>query len=118
MQLLPMASSPDGLISARYTVITKAPGREVLTTTSNGNVTQGGGGVPKPGHDPIWRRMSLLVWASLLSSLLRRGCDSRPSDASTRQTKEVTGRRADPRVQPQGRGSAAHNSRSLRLPGT
>ena len=26
MQLLPMASSPDGLISARYAVITKTPG--------------------------------------------------------------------------------------------
>ena len=44
MQLLPMASSPDGLISARYAVITKTPGGEVLTTTSNVNVTQGGGG--------------------------------------------------------------------------
>ena len=41
MQLLPMASSPDGLISARYAVITKTPGWEVLTTTSNMNVTQG-----------------------------------------------------------------------------
>ena len=29
MQLLPMASSPDGLISARYAVITKTPGWEV-----------------------------------------------------------------------------------------
>ena len=28
MHLLPMASSPDGLISARYAVITKTPGRE------------------------------------------------------------------------------------------
>ena len=36
MQLLPMASSPDGLISARYVVITKTPGREVLTTTRGG----------------------------------------------------------------------------------
>ena len=46
MQLLPMASSPDGLISARDAVITKTPGWEVLTTTSNANVTQGheGGG--------------------------------------------------------------------------
>ena len=35
MQLLPMASSPDGLISARDAVITKTPGQEVLTTTSN-----------------------------------------------------------------------------------
>ena len=42
MQLLPTASSNDGLISARDAVITKAPGREVLTTTSNVNVTQGG----------------------------------------------------------------------------
>ena len=41
MQLLPMASSPDGLISARYAVITKTPGWEVLTTTRNVNVTQG-----------------------------------------------------------------------------
>ena len=40
MQLLPMASSPDGLISARYAVVTKTPGWEVLTTTSN----LGGGG--------------------------------------------------------------------------
>ena len=43
MQLLPMASSLDGLISARYAVITKTPGWEVLTTTSNVNVTQGHG---------------------------------------------------------------------------
>ena len=43
MQLLPMASSPDGLISARDTVITKTPGREMLTTTRNMNVTQGNG---------------------------------------------------------------------------
>ena len=44
MQLLPMASSPDGLISARYAVIMKIPGWEVLTTTSN----VGGGGGAKP----------------------------------------------------------------------
>ena len=31
MQRLPMASSPDGLISARDAVITKTPGGEVLT---------------------------------------------------------------------------------------
>ena len=43
MQLLPMASSPDGLISARYAVITKTPGWEVFTTTSDVNVTQGHG---------------------------------------------------------------------------
>ena len=43
MQPLPMASSPDGLISARYAVITKTPGWEVLTTTSKVNVTQGHG---------------------------------------------------------------------------
>ena len=43
MQLLPMASSPDGLISAGYAVITKTPGSEVLITTSNMNVTQGHG---------------------------------------------------------------------------
>ena len=36
MQRLPMASSPDGLISAWYAVITKTPGWEVLTTTSKG----------------------------------------------------------------------------------
>ena len=41
MQLLPMASSPDGLIIARYVVITKTPSWEVPTTTSNVNVTQG-----------------------------------------------------------------------------
>ena len=44
MQLLPMASSPDGLISAQYAVITKTPGWEVLTTTSNVNVWGCGGG--------------------------------------------------------------------------
>ena len=43
MQFLPMASSPDGLISARYAVITKTPGWGVLTTTRNVNVTQGHG---------------------------------------------------------------------------
>ena len=43
MQLLPMASSPDGLISARYVVITKTPGCGVLTTTSNVNVARGHG---------------------------------------------------------------------------
>ena len=43
MQFLSMASSPDGLISARYAVITKTPGWGVLTTTSNVNVTQGHG---------------------------------------------------------------------------
>ena len=32
MQLLPMASSPDGLISARHAVITQTLGWEVLTT--------------------------------------------------------------------------------------
>ena len=37
---LAMASSLDGLISARYVVITKTSGWEVLTTTSNVNVTQ------------------------------------------------------------------------------
>ena len=40
MQLLPMASSLDGLISARYAVITKTPGWEMPTTTS-----MGGGGL-------------------------------------------------------------------------
>ena len=43
MQLLPMGSSPDGLISARYAVIMKTPGWELLTTTSTVNVTQGHG---------------------------------------------------------------------------
>ena len=43
MQLLPMASFLDGLISAQYAVITKTPGCEVLTTTSNVNVTRGHG---------------------------------------------------------------------------
>ena len=43
MQFLPMASFPDSLISARYAVITKTPGWEVLTTISNVNVTQGHG---------------------------------------------------------------------------
>ena len=41
MQLLPMASSPDGLISAWYAVITKTPGWEVLRCSGGG----GGGGV-------------------------------------------------------------------------
>ena len=40
MQLLPMGSSPDGLISARHAVITKTPGWGVLTTTSNVNATR------------------------------------------------------------------------------
>ena len=40
LQLLPMASSPDGLISARYAVIMKTPSWEVLNTTSN---MEGGG---------------------------------------------------------------------------
>ena len=43
MRLLPMASSPDGLSSARDAVITKTPGGGVLTTTSNVNVWGGGG---------------------------------------------------------------------------
>ena len=45
MHPLPMASSPDGLISAHYVVITKTPGWEVLTTTSNVNDSGGGGGL-------------------------------------------------------------------------
>ena len=44
MQLPPMVSSPDGLISAWYAVITKTPGWELLTTTSN--VAMGGGYPP------------------------------------------------------------------------
>ena len=43
MQFLLMTSSPDSLISARYAVITKTSGWEVLTTTSNVSVTQGHG---------------------------------------------------------------------------
>ena len=43
MQPQPMASSPDGLISAWDAVITKTPGGEVLTTTSNVNAKAGGG---------------------------------------------------------------------------
>ena len=46
MQLLPTVSSPDGLISARYALITKTPGWEVLTTTrgaGGGAVLKGGG---------------------------------------------------------------------------
>ena len=46
MHLLPMASSPDGLISARDAVITKTPGREVLTTTVWGG---GGAGMSRWG---------------------------------------------------------------------
>ena len=59
MQLLPMASSPDGLISARDAVITKTPGWGVLTTTSNVNITQGhgatggGGDCGQGGSNPI-----------------------------------------------------------------
>ena len=48
MHLLPMASSPDGLISARDAVITKTPGWEVLTTTSN----WGGGVASKSEETP------------------------------------------------------------------
>ena len=57
MQLLPMAPSPDGLISARFAVITKTAGWEVPTTTSNVNVPQGhdpppgGGGGTSPPSD-------------------------------------------------------------------
>ena len=40
MQLLPMESSPDGLISARDAVITKTPGWGVLTTTRNVNTRE------------------------------------------------------------------------------
>ena len=51
MHLLPMASSPDGLISARDAVITKTPGWEVLTTTSKRGGWgwgAGEGGAPPP----------------------------------------------------------------------
>ena len=54
MQLQPMASSPDGLISAWYAVIMKTPGWEVLTTTSNGGGTSDrmsqSGGYPPPNQ--------------------------------------------------------------------
>ena len=43
MQLLPMASSPDGLISARYAVITKTPGW-------GGNVSALGARRARAGH--------------------------------------------------------------------
>ena len=57
MQLLPMASSPDGLISAQHAVITKTPGWGVLTTTRNVNVTQGheGGGGGEGGLEGAGR---------------------------------------------------------------
>ena len=70
MQLLPMASSPDGLISARA-VITKTPGWVVLTTTSNVNVTQGvrgggctggGGGVGSVRGGGGFRASSISRW--------------------------------------------------------
>ena len=51
MQLLPMASSPDGLISARHAVITKTPGWGVLTTTSDGNSNGAGGGDMYPDRE-------------------------------------------------------------------
>ena len=51
MQPVPMASSPDGLISPRYAVITKTPGWEVLTTTRN-KIWGGGGGM-----EAEWREM-------------------------------------------------------------
>ena len=60
MQLLPMASSPDSLISAWYAVITKTSGWEVLTTTRNVNVTQptgGGGGVRNVGRRNLVQRI-------------------------------------------------------------
>ena len=44
MQLLPMASSPDGLISARYAVITKTPGWRC-----GGGGGGGGVDIPRPG---------------------------------------------------------------------
>ena len=65
MQLLSMASSPDGLTSARDAVITKTPGGEVLTTTSNANFTAGGGGGghPNGAHaSPHWTCRSLLSY--------------------------------------------------------
>ena len=64
MQLLPMASSPDGLINAWYAVITKTPGWEVLTTTSNAALG-GGGGSGRGGLD--W------IGASLFSGGTSRG---------------------------------------------
>ena len=46
MQLLPMASSPDGLINARYLVITKTPSWEVGVGALEGGSGRGewGGG--------------------------------------------------------------------------
>ena len=40
MQLLPMASSLDGLISARYAVTTKTRGWEVLLAGRGGGIKQ------------------------------------------------------------------------------
>ena len=67
MQLLPMASSPDGLISARYAVITKTPGWEVLTTTSNVNVTQGQGG---GGSSSLYAERAYFWWLPQSSELM------------------------------------------------
>ena len=65
MQLLPMASSPNGLTSARYAVITKTPGWEVLTT-------RGGGGGQNQGRkfselllrneENCWCKVAVVSW--------------------------------------------------------
>ena len=57
MQLLPMASPPDGLVSGRYAVITETPGWQVLTTTRNVNVTRGHG-ARRGGAKPTWGQPS------------------------------------------------------------
>ena len=69
MQLLPMASSPDGLISAPYAVITKTPGWEVLHNQQRECHTMPwwGGGIRynrfglqlKLGHTPALHRDSM-----------------------------------------------------------
>ena len=62
MHLLPMASSPDGLISARHAVIAKTPGREVLTTTSSWGGGAAGDGAPPPPPPP--RGPAATAWHS------------------------------------------------------
>ena len=58
MQLLPMASSPDGLISARYAVITKTGGGGVAQGLGIRLFAFGAAYWPlATGHsDPLWAR--------------------------------------------------------------